>query len=74
MTTDRQTERELKAIRLMDPETDALLLSTILAGFRQALYFNIRHYKLLSMLSAAEINTHLETKRAGSNLHLSRTN
>lgn len=50
----------------MDPETDALLLSTILAGFRQSLYFNTRRYKTLSMLSAAEINTHLETKRDAS--------
>lgn len=36
VTTDR--ERELKAVRLMDPENDALLLSTILAGFRQSVF------------------------------------
>lgn len=42
VTTD--TEEELKADRLMDHGSDALLSSTTSAGFRQT---NVRHYKSL---------------------------
>lgn len=63
-----ETERELKADRLMDHGSDTLLLSTISAGFRQT---NVRHYKTLSLLPAAEFNTNLAAKQDGSNLQQS---
>lgn len=58
MTTE--TEQELKADRLMDHGCDTLLLSTTSAGFRQT---NVRYYKTLSLLPAAEFNTNLAAKQ-----------
>ncbi len=54
-----ETER-LKAVRLMDYDSGALLLWTISAGFRQS---NVKHYKAFSLLPATELNTNWAAKQ-----------